>query len=168
VEIAGQAFERSEEGNVEVAIIHWSVHHQNTQRVAGAMAEAIGARLLTVSEARQVQPSAWELIGLGSGIFFGKHHPCLLEFAADYPKLPKRCFVFSTAGLKSLYWIWHRPLVRVLERRGCQVIGQFCAPGWDTVGPLKTIGGIHRGRPNRRDLQRAADFAKSMLDRMDG
>jgi flavodoxin len=150
---------------VNAAIIYLSLHHQNTERIAKAMSEALGATLLTVAEARVQSAAAWDLVGLGSGIFFGKHHVQLLEFAADAPNLPQNCFVFSTAGLKSLSGLWHRPLVRILQRRGCQVVGQFCAPGWDTVGPLKVIGGIHRGRPNASDLQRAARFAQQTLER---
>lgn len=60
---------------------------------------------------------------------------------------------------------WHRELVKILEGRGCRVLGPFCSPGWDTVGPLKYFGGIHRGRPNESDLMRAKIFAREVLDK---
>ena len=148
---------------MQIAILYHSIHHHNTERIAKAMAEGIGARALTLTEARHERNPQWDLLGLGSGIFFGKHHPQLLQFAREYPTLPRHCFVFSTAGLRFLAPLWHRHLLGILRGRGCEVIGQFCAPGWDTVGPLKYIGGIHRGRPAPRDDRRAAAFAQQMV-----
>jgi hypothetical protein len=43
-------------------------------------------------------------------------------------------------------------------------LDEACFPGWDTVGPLKWIGGIQKGRPNQRDLEQAAAFARSVVD----
>jgi flavodoxin len=151
---------------MRLAVVHLSIHHQNTVRIAEAMAQSIQARLLTISEARDLEATKWDLVGLGSGIFFSKHHRQLLEFATHWPDLPKDCFVFSTAGIKFLSPYWHRELVQILEGRGCRVLGQFCSPGWDTVGPLKYFGGIHRGRPNARDLLNAGVFARNVLDKL--
>jgi flavodoxin len=148
---------------MRIAIVHVSIHHKNTERIAEAMAGAIGAELLTISQARELEFPGWDVLGLGSGIFFGKHHRQLLEFAEQSREIPNECFVFSSAGIRFLYPLWHRPLVRVLQKRGCRILGQFCSPGWDTVGPLQYLGGIHRGRPNAKDLERAARFAKSMI-----
>ena len=149
---------------MRVAVIHHSIHHHNTAAIAQAMATAVGGDSISLTEARGLETAEWDVLGLGSGIFFGKHHLQLLEFALHRAKMPPHCFVFSTAGIRSLYRLWHQPLVRVLQQRNCQVIGQFCSPGWDTVGPLKFIGGIHRGRPNARDLRRAALFATQTID----
>lgn len=148
---------------MRAAVIHLSIHHQNTLRIAAAMARSLDAQLLSLDETHTLAHTEWDLVGLGSGIFFSKHHRKLLEFAARWPDLPRDCFVYSTAGIKFLYPYWHRALVKRLEERGCRVLGQFCSPGWDTVGPLKYIGGIHRGRPNARDLQQAATFAHEVL-----
>ncbi len=152
--------------SMRIAVIHVSVHHQNTLRIAEAMASAVGASLLTVTEARHFNDANWNLVGLGSGIFFSRHHPQLLDFASQYDFLPRHCFVFSTAGIRLLSPIWHRALVSTLTRRGVGILGQFCSPGWDTVGPLKYIGGIHRNRPNQRDLDNAAKFSQSMVRRL--
>jgi flavodoxin len=151
---------------MRIVIVQHSVHHHNTEKLAEAMARSVHCDVITLHDARDTDLSSCDLMGIGSGIFFGKHHPRVLEFALEHRPLPKACFVFSTAGIRWLYPMWHRPLVTILERSGCRVIAQFCSPGWDTVGPLKYIGGIHRGRPNAKDLESASRFAVKTVEQL--
>lgn len=150
---------------MRIGIIYKSVHHQNTRRVAEAMSRQLGAHLLTLADAAEADATQYDLVGWGSGIYFGRHHPELLQLAATWPSLPRRSFVFSTAGISSLSSLWHQPLVRTLQRRGSQVIDQFSCPGWDTVGPLWMLGGLHRKRPDDADLARAAKFAAGLSEK---
>lgn len=145
------------------AIIHVSIHHLNTAKISAAMAIAISAEVLSVSEAKERHESNWDAVGLGSGIFFGAHHKSLLRYAAQWMQPPKAVFVFSTAGLPSLGWLWHRSLRSILTRQRIPILNEACFPGWDTVGPLRWIGGIQRGRPNSHDMEQAAAFAQSSL-----
>jgi flavodoxin len=147
---------------MRAAIVYYSRHHDNTRRIAEAMAPEINAELLSVDAAVQKDLGKFDLIGLGSGIYFGRHHPTLYEFVRKMKDMPTHCFVFSTAGLASLRPVWHWRLVRFLRKRGVTVVGDFCCPGWDTVGPLRFIGGIHRKRPNVDDIRRAAEFARRL------
>jgi flavodoxin len=153
---------------MKTAIVCVSVHHGNTRRIAEAMAEVLGADVLTVEEAATLDGREYDLIGFGSGIYFGRHHESLRNLVREMPSRPRRAFVFSTAGIASLAWIWHKGLISRLRRHGCQVIGQFCCPGWDTVGPLRLFGGIHTSRPNEDDLRRAARFAHTLLETVAG
>lgn len=148
------------------AIIHVSIHHHNTAKISAAIADAIGADLLSVAEARELAAPPWELVGLGSGIFFGAHHKSLLRYASQWSQAPKSVFIFSTAGLPSLGWLWHRSLRTIMTKQKIPILDEACFPGWDTVGPLRWIGGIQRGRPNQYDLDRAAAFAKSIVAKM--
>jgi flavodoxin len=149
---------------MKMAIIHVSVHHHNTLSVAQAMGTFIGAQLMTVDEAKKHGVADYQLLGLGSGIFFGSHHRALLRWARQPSSLPPRVFLFSTAGLPSLGWFWHRTLRNIVKKQGVEILGEACYPGWDTVGPLRWIGGIQRGRPNASDLQRAQRFAAFMAE----
>lgn len=54
------------------------------------MAKAIGADLLSVTEAQAFPQPSWDMVGLGSGIFFGAHHKSLLRFATHWLRPPKR------------------------------------------------------------------------------
>lgn len=124
------------------------------------MAPPLDAALLSVEQATALDGRSLDLVGFGSGIYFGRHHAALLDLARNMKSLPPRCFVFSTAGISSLSGLWHRSLIQQLRRRGSEVLGQFCCPGWDTVGPLGLFGGLHRHRPNEKDLLHAAEFAR--------
>ncbi len=126
------------------------------------MGESIGARVMTVDVAKSEDFSNCDFVGLGSGIFFSSHHRALLRFAREHPTLPPRVFLFSTAGLPSLHWFWHRALRKIVRQRAIEILGEACYPGWDTVGPLRWIGGIQRGRPNAIDLEQARQFALKM------
>jgi len=150
---------------LKTAIIHLSIHHHNTQAVAQAMGELIGARVMTVDEAKLEDLRDCTMVGLGSGIFFSSHHRALLRFAREHPTLPPRVFLFTTAGLPSLHWFWHRALRTIVRQRGIEILGEAGYPGWDTVGPLRWIGGIQRGHPNAYDLDRARNFASEMVKR---
>ena len=66
-------------------------------------------------------------------------------------------------GLPLLTQFWHGPLKADLARRGFRVVGEFHCRGFDTWGPLGYIGGINRGHPDDRDLERAAGFARRLL-----
>jgi flavodoxin len=149
---------------MKTAIIHVSVHHHNTQAVAQAMGKAIDARVMTVDDAKRENLSQYDLVGLGSGIFFSSHHRSLLRLICEHSTLPARAFLFSTAGLPWLGWVWHRSLRELAKSKGITVLGEACYPGWDTVGPLRWIGGIQRGHPDAHDLDRAGHFAVRMFE----
>lgn len=38
------------------------------------------------------------------------------------------------------------------------MLGEFGCKGYDTFGPFKLVGGIAKGRPNERDLEKAQAF----------
>ena len=148
-------------------IICKSVHHQNTAQVARVMAKALKATVVSPEELPYTSLSDDALIGFGSGIYYGSFHPALREWVEGLPDAPRstrRAFVFSTSGLPMLWKLWHRPFTRALARKGFRVVGEFHCRGFDRWGPLWLAGGINRGHPDARDLERAAVFARSLKD----
>jgi len=152
---------------MRTVIVYASVHHGNTRRLAEALAQTFAATLLTVEEAQALDGGSIDLVGFGSGIYFGRHHSSLLALVQNLRTVPAQCFVFSTAGISSLAALWHRSLNQRIHERGSQIVGQFCCPGWDTVGPLWLFGGLHRRRPNESDLSRAANFGRSLRAKLE-
>lgn len=146
-------------------IIVESWHHGNTRRIAEALAEALNAALLSPPAARDVDLSQYNLVGLGSGVYFGRLGSEIRDFVTRARALPAQAFLFSTAGLPFAARWWHRGVRRQLEARSCQVLGEFCCRGWDSVGPLQWIGGLNRRHPDSADLQRAREFARLMQER---
>lgn len=141
-----------------------SVHHGNTARVARAMADALGKDVVMAAP-EDVPPTSlgdYGLLGLGSGVYYGRMHPVLEEWVRGLPDVPERtmpAFVFSTSGLPFLARLWHWPLKRLLARKGVAVVGEFACRGFDTWGPLWFAGGLNRKHPDARDLARAGECA---------
>ena len=141
-----------------------SVHHGNTVRVARAMADALGKDVVMAAPEEVPATSLGDcgLLGLGSGVYYGRMHPALEEWVRGLPDVPERtmpAFVFSTSGLPFLARLWHWPLKRLLARKGVAVAGEFACRGFDTWGPLWFAGGLNRQHPDARDLARAGEWA---------
>lgn len=148
---------------MKTLIVYKSVHQLNTEKVARAMADAVGAELRTVDEASPALLEAYDLIGFGSGLFYGKHHQALLDFVSSLPQQDKAAFVFSTSGgtLKRI----HRDLRDALVQKGFRIQGEFLCPGFEMFGVFKYFGGFRKGRPNSKDLEKARAFVRSLLQK---
>jgi flavodoxin len=146
-------------------IIVKSVHHHNTAKVAQSIADVLQADVVSPQEVDASVLEGYDLVGFGSGIYFGRFHSHLRRWIRRCPPVEpsKPAFVFSTSGLPFLKGVWHWPLKRQLSRVGFRVIGEFNCRGFDTVGPLWLIGGLNRKHPNEKDLKAAAEFARTML-----
>ena len=152
---------------MKTLIIYISVHHGNTEKVVKAMASVLNADLLRVEQANANVLVEYDLIGFGSGIYFGKHHKSLLAFVDILPMLRnKKAFIFSTSGLRKMRFIHHfdKPLKEKLQQKGFNIIGEFSCRGFDTSRAARIIGGINRGRPNEKDLKQAEDFARGLQE----
>jgi flavodoxin len=142
-------------------ILYTSVHHRNTERVAQTMADMIRADLMEGSRATADTLREYDLIGFGSGIYFGKHHKSLLDFVDSLPMQEnKLAFIFSTSGRGGVRS--HDALRKSLMEKGFRIAGQFATKGLDTYSILKLVGGINKGRPNKQDLEDAARFAEAL------
>ncbi len=147
-------------------IIYESIHHGNTEKVARVIADVLEAKLMKPEELDTNTVAEYDMIGFGSGIYFGKHHKDLLNAVDKLPPQKNRtAFIFSTSGTgernieKS-----HRSIKEKLIEKGFTIAGEFSCRGFDTFGLLKLIGGISKGRPNASDLKNAEDFAMRLKD----
>ena len=146
-------------------IIYTSVHHGNTERVAKVIANVLNADLLQLKQVTTSTLEQYDLIGFGSGIYFGKHHKHLLNFVDMLPKVRnKKAFLFSTSGLRKIRLIhnFDKPLKAKLRLKGFDIIGEFSCRGLDTYRATKFVGGVNKGRPNAEDLRQAEVFAGSL------
>jgi flavodoxin len=153
---------------MKALIIYISIHHGNTERVAKVMANILDADLLHMKQVNANMLEQYNLIGFGSGIYFGKHHESLLDFVDKLPVMKnKKAFIFSTSGLRKIPFVhdFDKPLRKRLQRKGFDIIGEFSCRGLDTYRATKLVGGVNKGRPDARDLQQAEDFAQSLKNR---
>ncbi len=142
----------------------------STEKIARAMAVALGARVLSPSEATAADLSACAIVGFGSGIVDQKHHEALLSFVdALPPQEGRKAFIFSTSGVSRQVVLKHHiddPHTTLREKlvgKGFAIAGEFNCAGFNANSFLKLIGGINKGRPNREDLARAEVFARGLV-----
>ncbi|UNZ15738.1 flavodoxin family protein [Streptomyces sp. 891-h] len=150
---------------MKAVIVCTSVSHGNTRRVADRMAEALGARVVSPEQADPAELADTDLVGFGSGIFYGRFHRRLTDFVKTLPRQRGRAFVFATSGLPEVPPApFTRPLVRLLASKGFEVDGTFSCRAFDTWLPFKVVGGINKQRPNAGDLATARAFAERLRD----
>ena len=62
--------------------------------------------------------------------------------------------------------VYSRPFRHQLAAKGFRVLDSFSCRGLHTIGLLRLVGGINKGRPNDRDLDRAVAFAARLCERV--
>ena len=77
----------------------------------------------------------------------------------------RAAFTFTTSGMFLIPWMGMSDVRNRLRDKGYKVLDDFNCRGLDTVGPLRFIGGVNRGRPDEGDLARARKFALEMRAR---
>lgn len=147
--------------NQEVIIICESIYHGNTEKLAKAMAYRLDCQVVGFDRALHMDLSTYKVIGLGSGIYFCKHHPKLFEIAAKLHE-NQRAFVFSTRGNPKL-GKYHQPLIKKLTEQKVDVCGDFSTKGYDRTGPFVIFNGGNKGRPHEADLMKAERFVEKIL-----
>ena len=155
--------EQPEHEGLTALIVCVSESHGNTRRVAEAMGEVIGADVVEPEAVTAEELSGYDLVGFGSGIYFMTVHYRLLDLVDRLGPGDGRCaFTFSTSGTFLVPWLGTSGVRDRLRHRGYRVLGDFNCRGLDTVGPLRLLGGLNRGRPDPADLTRAATFAREL------
>lgn len=149
---------------MKTLLICFSYHHKNTAKIVSVFASTLDAEVKTPQEVDPNGLGEFDLVGFGSGIYFGKHHKVLLDFADKLPLVTSRkAFIFSTSGqIGSVVSRFHRRLREKLVSKGFAVVGEFNCAGLDTYGITKILGGIKKGHPNEDDLKQAELFAQNL------
>ena len=150
-------------GRPKTLLVYKSVHHQNTAQIAHEIAGVLGAGCAAPAECPYSRLAGYELLGIGSGVYYGQPHDELLQWVRGLPENPASdlpVFIFTTSGLPVLAKVWHSPLKAALAKKGYDFIAEFACRGFDTWGPLWLTGGLNQAHPDERDLQRAREFAE--------
>ena len=93
---------------MKVLIIYSSTHHKNTERIAQAMAEVLGADLVETQNAKAEDILNYDLIGFDSGIYMWEHHKLLLKFVDRLkPASGKKVFIFLVVKEINLFSTLH-------------------------------------------------------------
>jgi len=147
--------------NRNIVIICETLYHGNTVKLANAMAKTLNCKVIGFEQALHNDLSKYDIVGLGSGIYFTAHHPKLIEVTKRLTQ-KQNVFVFSTHGAP-IVGKYHNTIKAALIENNVPLIGEFSCRGYDCTGPYIIIGGGNVGRPNERDCRRAQKFARRIL-----
>ncbi len=145
---------------MKAVVIYDSYHHMNTQKIAMAMANAIGAEILPVQQADAAAIESADLIGLGSGVYYGKFGKKMIDMILKNEWMGKKAFLFSTSGFGADKY--NNAPMRLLEEKHAELLGTFHCRGYDTYPLFKLVGGLSKGYPDEDDIQDAEKFAVEM------
>ncbi|MBT4641884.1 MAG: 4Fe-4S binding protein [Deltaproteobacteria bacterium] len=142
-------------------ILYLSEYNGNTKKLATALADRMCCLAINVDKKKNLDLSVYDVIGLGSAIHFGSHHPRFQQVVETLELAEKNVFVFSTHGAPYTGH-YHDRLRERLRVKGATIMGEFSTPGFDATGPFKLIKGVHKGRPNEKDIDKAFKYIRKM------
>ncbi len=156
--------------DLKILIVCKSKHHENTWKVAKAIGDVLDAEIMKPDEDHNFSITDYDLLGLGSGIYWSRYHKNISKFVDNLPNVEnKKAFIFSTSGLRRIPIIngYGKKIKKKLSKKGFETIGEFSCRGYDSFSYFKLVGGIHKGRPNEKDLKEAKEFAKNISEKME-
>lgn len=83
-----------------------------------------------------------------------------MKFASEHLPADKKIFLISTYGVAGKHS--EDSIRRIIMEKNCEVIGSYGCLGFDTFGPLKLIGGLHKDRPNEEEIAGAVRFYENL------
>ena len=144
---------------VKTAIVYASVHHGNTKKVVDAIAKEYVVDLIDATKIKFADLSEYDVIGFASGVYFGKFHRSVLDFARENLPEDKKVFFISTYGSKEGY----AGIEKISENKNALIIDKFGCKGWDSFGVFALVGGIQKGHPNANELAEAVQFYSGLV-----
>lgn len=146
---------------MKLALIYCSVHHGNTKQLADAVGRAYpDALIIDASKVLLKDLLEYDLIGVASGIYFGKMHKSVMKFLEDNFPEGKRAFIMYTSGA-SANNLGTDAEKMIAQKKGI-LVGKYACRGYDTFGPFKLVGGLQKGHPTADEINGAVDFVKRL------
>ena len=146
---------------MKTANIYFSKQHQKTKKLVDAIAAKNEVTLIDAMVQTEADLSDFDVIGLASGITFGKYYPKLLAFIENNLPENKKVFYIHTAGDPRAGQ--NSAAKAIADARGCETLGTYFCKGFDTYGPFKLIGGIAKGHPTSEEITEAEKFYSDIL-----
>lgn len=150
---------------MKTAIICVSTHHGNTRKLVDAIAAKYDVTVIDAVKQKTADLSGYDLIGVASGVAFGKYFPQMLSFLEANAPDGKKVFFMHTAGDPRE---GHNAAAKAItDARHCECVGTYFCKGFDTFGPFKLIGGIAKGHPTQEEISAAVQFYADICKRLE-
>lgn len=149
---------------MKILLIIKSTHQQNTLKIAEAMSEVAPLTVVELENTKNFNLKDYDVVGFGSGIYFGKHDKELIKFVKSLSDNPAYSFVISTSGSKN-YDKYNKKLTKLLEGKNTTVLGSFGCKGLDKFFIFSLFGGLNKGHPNETDFDAAQQFIIEVIEK---
>lgn len=144
-------------------ILYFSSHHGNTKKLVDAIA-ATGVETLDVSKSTKLDLNDYDVIGIASGIYGGSFGKPILSFLEKNLPGNKKVFLIYTCAKKLGHYT--NAVRKIVDAKGCQVIGDYSCPGYNTFGPFKLVGGTAKGHPTKEEIEAAVDSWRNICTKI--
>ncbi len=145
---------------LKTAIVYYSKHHGNTKKLAEAIAAENDVHLIDVTVQRTADLTPYDRIGFASGIYYGSFAKQGLAFARECLPEKKDVFFLQTYGIYQNRYL--NAIRDIAREKGCNELGAYGCPGFDTFGPFRLIGGVAKGHPTEQEIKGAAEFYRRL------
>jgi len=145
---------------MKTAVCYYSKHHGNTKKLLDAIAQNNEVDLIDVTAKPSADLSAYDHIGLASGIYYSSFAKQLISFAAENLPENKEVFFIYTHGASSGNFL--KGIREIVSKKHCKDIGEYSCKGFDTFGPFKLVGGISKGHPTDEEIAGAVEFYQNL------
>ena len=157
-----ESTESKGEPGMKTIILYASTHHGNTKKIVQAMAKCLAADVVDITKNIQPDISAYDVVGLASGVYFHSLHESIRKFIDNASFDGKqKAFLVDTCGVG--YRDYAKDAKKALKAKGVSCLGSFQCRGYDTFGVFGKIGGIAKKHPNEKDLENARIFAQNLM-----
>lgn len=148
---------------MKTAILYESLHHGNTKKLCDAIKNEYDVTLLNVKE-DDIRLEEYDLIGIASGIAYGKFYKEIEQVTKEKMPEGKNVFLMYTCGKTGKDFA--KNIKNTLSSKKCNVLGTYCCKGYNTYGPLKLIGGINKENPTEDEIQGAVRFYSEIISKL--
>ena len=145
---------------MNTAITYYSKHHGNTKKLLDAIALENEVTLIDVTDTSITDLSAFDRIGIASGIYYASFSKQLLEFVSNHLPEGKEVFFIYTYGAPKGEFL--KGVRAITNQKNCKEIGSYGCRGYDTFGPFKLLGGIAKGHPTDEEIRGAVSFYQGL------
>ena len=142
------------------AIIYYSQHHGNTKKLLDAICAADPEIDLIDVTAGAKDLSAYDRVGIASGIYFSSFTKQVLSYAEEHLPEDKPVFFIYTHGAPKGDFL--KGIREITKKKHCPELGEYHCQGFDTFGPFKLVGGIAKGHPTQDEIEAAVRFYQEL------
>ena len=148
----------------KILIIYESFHHFNTKKIMEQLALQFHCDIFNVNEIKDLCLKNYDIIILGSGIYYFTIGNNLDNYIKDNLNILKEkdLFLLTTSGIN--HTKYENKAVKLLNSYGLNIIKSYSCLGYDTYGILKYFKGIAKGHPNNDDIYNALITFKTYIN----